>query len=467
MSARVLVVDDILPNVKLLEATLKSEYYDVDTALNGMEALQKIEEREPDLVLLDVNMPEMNGFEVCQRIKADPKTAHIPVVMVTALTDATDRVMGLESGADDFLSKPVNNTALMARVRSLVRLKMTIDEWRIRENTATQFGVIEESTHAMKESVESASVLVVEDQSFEADKFKEALSRDHHDITSVPNGTQAIEVAGVKPIDLIVVSLNLSGEDGLRLCSYFRTNEKTRNLPILMVGENTKDDMNRIAHGLELGAHDYILRPVDRNELLARVRTQVRRKRFQERLRSNYEASLSMAIKDSLTGLYNRRYLMAHLKELLEKKETSEKPLGILMMDIDHFKSVNDTHGHNVGDEVLVQFAERISANLRSFDLVARMGGEEFVALLPDVSVERAEQIAERLRQSIEAPPMKASNEAGQITITTSLGGALISKGEGDNPEAVLERADKQLYEAKNTGRNKVMFEHHADAAAE
>ena len=127
MSARVLVVDDILPNVKLLEAKLASEYYDVLTATNGMDALEKVASQSPDIVLLDVMMPGMDGFEVCARIKADPSTAHIPVVMVTALTDTADRIKGLEAGADDFLSKPLNDIALMSRVRSLVRLKMTVD----------------------------------------------------------------------------------------------------------------------------------------------------------------------------------------------------------------------------------------------------------------------------------------------------------------------------------------------------
>src|SRR5688572_32537928 len=130
MSARVLVVDDIAANVRLLEAKLAAEYFEVMTASSGKEALALIEKQTPDIVLLDVMMPEMDGFEVCKRIKANPATAHIPVVMVTALTDSADRIKGLEAGADDFLSKPLNDTALMARVRSLVRLKMTVDEWR-------------------------------------------------------------------------------------------------------------------------------------------------------------------------------------------------------------------------------------------------------------------------------------------------------------------------------------------------
>jgi two-component system, cell cycle response regulator len=156
MTARVLVVDDILPNVKLLEAKLKAEYYDVITALNGPEALKKMIDDSPDVVLLDVMMPGMDGFEVCRQIKSNPKIAHIPVVMVTALTDSEDRVQGLESGADDFLSKPVNDTALMVRVRSLVRLKMTIDEWRARQTTASQLGVTDEAVFVMQQPANKA-----------------------------------------------------------------------------------------------------------------------------------------------------------------------------------------------------------------------------------------------------------------------------------------------------------------------
>jgi len=456
MSARVLVVDDILPNVKLLEAKLTAEYYDVITATNGTEALEKVTAESPDLVLLDVMMPGMDGFEVCTRIKSDANVSHIPVVMVTALTDAQDRVRGLESGADDFLSKPINDTALMARVRSLVRLKMALDEWRVRENTANQLGVVDESSNVMDESAENAKILVIEDKDFECRKIEETLQVDHDEPMFASSGVEAMEKLSSMETDLIIVSLNLVGEDGLRLVSHLKSNERTRQVPIVMIGEN--DDMDRIAHGLEIGAHDYIIRPVDKNELLARVRTQVRRKRFQERLRATYEISLSMALTDSLTELYNRRYLEVHLEKLLNKNYENNKTLAVLVLDIDHFKAVNDTHGHNVGDEVLKEFANRLKDKLRSFDLVARLGGEEFVVILPDVSKERAYMVAERLRMAISEEPFKCSVPEGQLSITTSIGGALIPP-EQHSVEDVIKRADKELYAAKDAGRNCCVFE--------
>lgn len=454
MSARILVVDDILPNVKLLEAKLTNEYYDVITASSGAEALEKIENESPDIVLLDVMMPEMDGFECCRIIKGNPKTSHIPVVMVTALTDVTDRVNGLEAGADDFLTKPVNDIALFARVRSLVRLKMTVDEWRARENTATSFGVLDEQQAEFDDN-QPANILIVEDQDFDAQKFVETCTADGHNVIRSANGFEAMEHVGKNEFDVIMVSLNME-EDGLRLISHLRSNDKTRSVPIVMIGAN--EDMPKIAQGLEIGAHDYVLRPVDKNELKARLKTQIRRKRFQEKLKENYEVSLSMALTDSLTGLYNRRYLNAHLEKLLQQDGEQRKPIAILMFDIDHFKSVNDTHGHAVGDEVLIAFANRIKGRLRTFDILARTGGEEFVAVLVDVGLEKACYIAERLRRGIANDPMPASTDDGELSITCSIGGAYVGRDVA-SVDDVIERSDKLLYEAKESGRNKVVFE--------
>ncbi|MCB1591751.1 MAG: PleD family two-component system response regulator [Alphaproteobacteria bacterium] len=456
MSARVLIVDDILPNVKLLEAKLSTEYYEVLTATSGKEALEKVASDNPDIVLLDVMMPGMDGFEVCSIIKGNPETAHIPVVMVTALTDAQDKVRGLEAGADDFLSKPINDTALMARVRSLVRLKMALDEWRVRENAANQFGAVSESPSVMTEPVEGARVLVIEDKEYEKTKIAETLMRDHNIVMGAESGPKGMELIAKYDFDIVMVSLNLNGEDGLRLCSHLKSNERTRSVPIVMIAE--QDDMIYVAHGLEIGAHDYILRPLDKNELLARVRTQIRRKRFQERLRSTYEISLNMALTDSLTGLYNRRYFEVHLDKLLQKNKASRKALAVILLDIDHFKKVNDTYGHNVGDEVLKIFAQRLTGSLRSFDLVARLGGEEFVVVLPDISKERSYIVAERLRRSIADAPFPCNTPEGTLKVTTSLGGAVIEAG-GYEIHEILDRADKCLYEAKHGGRNCTVFE--------
>src|SRR6185312_9485221 len=178
MTARVLVVDDILSNVKLLEAKLTAEYFEVVSAFNGLECLKKIDEATPDIVLLDVMMPGMDGFEVCRRIKGNPKTAHVPVVMVTALDQPSDRVAGLEAGADDFLTKPVDDSALFARVRSLVRLKLMTDELRMRETTGHGMGLIDPA-EMMTDNSLAGRILVIEDRVESVAWFTSALQASH------------------------------------------------------------------------------------------------------------------------------------------------------------------------------------------------------------------------------------------------------------------------------------------------
>lgn len=462
MSARVLVVDDVLPNVKLLAAKLTREYFDVVTANSGPEALERIHAQHPDIVLLDVMMPGMDGFEVCEKIRADPAIMHIPVVMVTALSDASDRVRGLEAGADDFLTKPVNDVALFARVRSLVRLKMMTDEWRLRESTSGQLGMLVATDSVHTQTAEAARVLVVEDSAIDLDKIVETVARDRDVVTDTDTCAGGLELALAEEFELIVISLTLMREDGLRLCSQLRSHEKTRQIPILLLADET--DMDRIAKGLELGANDYLIKPIDRNELLARTRTQVRRKRYQDKLRANYEASLSMALTDSLTGLFNRRYLSAHLPRLLDRSGGNNKPVSALLFDIDHFKVVNDTWGHGVGDEVLKEVAQRASRNLRNFDLVARLGGEEFVVIMPDTDGNQATAVAERLRRRIAEEPFAVSAPVGKIDVTISIGVALAdwtldAEGRPESGDALLRRADTALYQAKRSGRNRVVMD--------
>lgn len=450
MSARVLVVDDVLPNVRILEAKLSSEYYQVFTASDGPEALEVVERDNPDIVLLDVMMPGMDGFEVCRRMKANPAVSHIPVVMVTALSDASDRVQGLEAGADDFLTKPVNDMALFSRVRSLVRLKMTMDELKLRRQTGERLGMY--STEAEMD-VTGAPVLVIDDNASDNRHVNRHMGEGFNLIFEA-EPEAAIARAREDDPDLIILSLDHKGTDPLRLTSRIRNDAATRQVPILMIGEES--DNERIAKGLELGVTDYLLRPIDGNELTARAKTQVRRKRFQDQLRESVEASITMAMTDPLTGLYNRRYLDQHLEMAMQRNRTAGKPLSFILLDIDHFKAVNDTHGHAAGDRILQQFSKRIQHSVRDFDLCARFGGEEFVVMMPEAERQLAEKVGERLRWAMESQPFETGEEVGSITVTCSLGGATLK--EGEDATSLMKRADMALYEAKGAGRNRMIM---------
>ena len=168
--------------------------------------------------------------------------------------------------------------------------------------------------------------------------------------------------------------------DGLRLCSHLRSLAEARNTPILVLVN--EGESRKLAQAMDMGVNDYLMRPVDRNELLARVRTQLRKKRYADKLRHNVQLSLEMAITDQLTGLHNRRYMARHLDTLLANAQKNNRPLAFVIMDIDFFKQVNDTYGHDIGDEVLKEFASRIAANVRGIDLACRYGGEEFVVAI-------------------------------------------------------------------------------------
>jgi two-component system cell cycle response regulator len=454
MTALILVVDDIPANVKLLEAKLAAEYYDVVTARDGLEALQQVKKHMPDLVLLDVMMPGMDGFQVCRTLKADKEVAHIPVVMVTALSDPSDRVQGLEAGADDFITKPINDTALFARVRSLVRMKVLMDELRLRDKTGLDMGVLT-GEGSFATAVTGAHIAVIDDDVVQSQKIAERLQHINQHVTliSVPSQAEQVLRDAERPVDVVMVSTQLAEMDGLRLATHLKSIESVRHVPIIMLVD--EEDTHLMLKGLELGINDYLIMPVDYNEMVARVKTQIRRKKYQDALKSNYQNSISMAITDKLTGLYNRHYLDTHLTNMVQQALISQKPLSLMIMDMDHFKAVNDGYGHDVGDEVLKQLSAVIVDSVRGSDLAARFGGEEFVVLLPESDFVSGFGMAERIRRKVEEYEFRVSHEVGILKKTLSIGVATLNH-HGDSPAELIKRADTALYHAKHHGRNQV-----------
>ncbi|MGD1925502.1 MAG: PleD family two-component system response regulator [Paracoccaceae bacterium] len=453
MPGRILIVEDSATNRLILKTRLAQSYYDVIEAENGEQALDLAKSGNPDLILLDVMMPGIDGFQTCRLLKADSTTLHIPVVMLTALDKQSDKVMGLEAGADDFLSKPFEEVALMSRVASLTRMKMMVDEIALRGEAGSGVSPADMLEISRATTFPDSSVLVVNDDNDGARDMRRVIERDIRCRVEVAESEDDARAAiDFLSIDAIILGESMQGADPLRLGATIRARPETRQSATLLVIAG--NDLELATKALELGFNDYIAGPVDLVELTARLRSQLRRKHYSDQLRENMRTTMVQAVTDSLTGTYNRRYANSHLTSLIEKCREKDTGLAVMMLDLDRFKRINDTYGHAAGDAVLKEFARRLQVNVRSMDLVARMGGEEFMVVMPDVTQDLGIEIAERIRAQTADPTFVIDDAGTSIDVTVSIGYAVLR--ENEFPTDLLKRADDALYDSKNGGRNRV-----------
>ncbi|MCF6303950.1 MAG: PleD family two-component system response regulator [Rhodobacteraceae bacterium] len=456
MPGRILVVDDVATNRLILKAKLSTAYYDVLEADCGLKALEMAQRELPDIILLDVMMPDLDGFEVCKRLKSDPETSHIPVVMVTAMGSPQERIQGLNAGADDFLTKPINDLALFARVRNLMRVKMMFDELRMRDSTSREMG-LNDFLESLDNSTDEPETVMLSPPNLEVGRDWKTSILETLDVQVIGTGSEreALNLSSLELPDAYVVNQEMmENGDGLRLVSALRSKPETRQAAILFVVSDGK--VETAARGLDLGASDYIMAPFDPNELVVRLRSQLRRKKYSDRLRTNMRDGLKMAVIDPLTGLYNRRYATQHMTKIVDRALSSGGEFTVMMMDLDKFKLVNDNYGHDAGDFVLKEFTRRLQENVRGVDLVARMGGEEFLVVMPDAGRFVAEKAAERLRDSVERDLFHLPS-GEELKVTVSVGVA-IGSATNAQPDDLIKQADQALYKAKEKGRNLVSF---------
>lgn len=451
MTANILVVDDIDQNIRLMEAKLLSEYYMVYTATSGKQALEILKNHKIDVVLLDCMMPEMDGFETCKLIKSNPDTTHIPVVIVTALSEMEDRVHGLEVGADEFLTKPVNDISLFARIKSLVRIKYIIDELKLRNDTNIELGV---RTVDLYQDFSRSNIIVIDDDVVEAKHITNVLNQLTENIRVISDGNMIPTLLsdGFKP-DATIISCQLDSQDPLRLLATLKVDEHVGYSSIMMLTE--EDKMPMVNRALDMGASDYLIVPIERSELVARVKTQLRKKYYQDALRKDLEKGMNLSIKDSLSGLYNRRYFDKHLPRIVAKAEKEKARLYLMMIDVDYFKDVNDKYGHIFGDHVIKVISSLISSNVRVEDTIARYGGEEFVVIVYDITENDILKIADRLKCVVAEYLFEIPGTKEILTKTISIG--LTEYHAGESFLSFLERSDKALYQAKHSGRNQVV----------
>lgn len=442
LEAKVLVVDDQPHNVQLLATHLTAAGYVVVKAYGGEEAIVVARREDPDLILLDVMMPGLDGYQVTTQLKRDPQTRLIPIVLVTTLEGVNEKVRGLEAGADDFLSRPVDSTELLVRVRSLVKMK------RLQEYQQLQ--VAESSEPEVLEGVESEFILVVEDDPVAAKNYESILGKEGHTVVIARKAGEALEILSGRVPALIILDQQLPDMSGLELLDRIKADNAWRFSSVIIV--SALDDLETKVQGIDGGADDYLLKPVDHRELQARVRANLRKHSLQHKMQHDLQRAFQRATTDSLTQLYNRQYFDDAMRKVMAEARRYECKFSLLLLDIDDFKTVNDTFGHVVGDHVLQELARVMKNQSRESDIVCRYGGEEFTVLLPFTAITGAAVLAERVRAAI-AEHVFPEVDGRQVTV--SIGVTEGRRAESDI-SMIVARADEALYQAKKQGKNQV-----------
>lgn len=423
---KALVVENSTVYQSILQQLLNSHGFTTLCVKSGQEALDLIEFNSYDQVCLAMTLADISGIELCKKIRAlpDASAQNVPISMITAEEDKAVLQSAMRAGATHIFSK-----------RNLQPFDQYLDHRAFsNELTKAQTG------HVMyledSESQSMHGIALLESHGYSVTHFKRA-----EDVLPHLNDTN---------YDLVLTDVILDGNmTGLDLVKRIREDEELSNLPVLAL--SAAEDGARRLELLRLGANDYITKPVVDDELLLRVQNCLKTKKLIERLQDQQIHLQNLAMKDQLTGLYNRHFLMEVGPKRISEAHRHKQPLALLVIDVDKFKRINDNHGHSTGDAILSGLADVFQTNCRNEDIASRFGGEEFVLLLTRCGLADAEKKAENLRQKIEK--LCPSN----LTVTVSIGVTALLDDQSDNLAKLFDRADRATYMAKEQGRNRVL----------
>ncbi|PUB12095.1 diguanylate cyclase [Yoonia sediminilitoris] len=456
MSGRILIIDTVATNLIVLKVKMLSAQFNVDACSSRIEAEAIITTNRPDMILINLSDPVEDRHEFCRALKSSPATSEIAVIAVGVADTARARFAALDAGADDVLPHPTNDTFLLARIRSLLRVRSTTQELLLRESTSRVLG-FEEAATKFETAVNVALLSPAQTMEPGFSTLLQGGLRQPIRHIAIRDVLKVTAVAAIP--DLFVIdctSPDLPEGQLFGLVSDLRSRSETRSSTQLVIMPSGQPHIAAMV--LDLGADDVVDCGVTGGELTLRAKALIRRKLHNDRLRVTLRDGLHAAVTDPLTGLYNRRYVESHLPRLAQETHEDGSELAIMMLDIDHFKSVNDTYGHTAGDKVLVQMADRLRQNLRGIDLVARVGGEEFLVALPGTTPRQAHVAADRLRRLVNARPFQLGKGQPPLRLTVSVGVAIGSRSEGKKCQLdqMYDEADAALYTAKTSGRNRV-----------
>jgi two-component system cell cycle response regulator len=448
--ARVLIVDDEPMSVRLLSAQLKSTGWVTQEARGGEEAIRLARENQPDVILMDVMMPGVSGYEATKCLKGDPKTTHIPIILITGLRDVQDRLNGLEAGADEFLSKPVDSTELIVRINNLLKLRHYEEQLK---NIAISHGFEQGKEETSDCSREPARILIFGDIDGESNGFQSHLEKQGYQIARSAKDVDRILSKSQPVADLIILDDRLNGVDTFEICQRMKNAEATKRLPLVVV--TGIDDPDRRIRYLFLGADEMLVRPVDLRELAVRVERLVKQKLHLDSLQALYQSALIDSNNDRLTGLFNRAYFQRFLDLEIKRSLRNNHLTSLVILDLDDFKSKNDTFGHVTGDLILREVGKRIRSRIREIDMPARYGGEEFAIVLPYTDGVGALVVAERVRAGLASEPFLLGTPVSEIRVTASIGVATCPEN-GKISTELIQAADKMMYRSKSDGKNRV-----------
>ncbi|MEM6618100.1 MAG: diguanylate cyclase [Pseudomonadota bacterium] len=459
MPGHVLVVDPNLTHRVMLTTQLKQDFFDVDALADDAGLVPALLARTPDAVLLSMAAGQAANFGQIARIRSGPGRAHVPVILMCETPDAAAWDTCHRVQADDVLDYGEDRQVVTQRVNGLVRSKEKIDAMRARQRIFSQMGFAEDGSAFLPAGGQTV-LIDARHGGLSAPRkaaLCEALRQDFARVVFLNDPPALPHRADITLID----EAALGAEAALRRVAALATAPGIR-APLLYRATATPGAAQRTQKALELGASDVAQGEVCAAELAVRLRRIARQRQAEDRMDALLSAGLRAAMTDPLTGLYNRRYAQDFLTRALTDRD-GDRRVSVMMLDIDNFKAINDTYGHGAGDSVLAEVAGRLRRSLRSGDLLARMGGEEFIVVLSDparsddAQPKRTQRVAERLRSAV-AGAVFGANEGLSLGVSVSIGVSQAKAGAGAAPEQLIKAADRALYAAKHAGRNRVTY---------